>query len=423
VGGAVMLARVLARAKQRRRELAVIMLVVMAAGTWFWVTLSRLEPVTALSVSSNGRYVISTHEDGALVLWNVERKKREVLSNEANIYSAYFIEGGDAFLWQDQDDVVYVQRVNGEVLEQFEHFPTYGHVMDSTFSDYLASDERWNIFHGHGDSMQPVMQDGISPSFVGSGKILRLTLSEQGRMFVSAGSDNRGGAPSVDMEEVPPVSPENRFSSYSGLTLWDLDTLSPIALLPGNSYKLDATISPDGQWVVSGDENGIGLFWDTNTPEDRQRLADYDHGIFLEGLPEGLPENEYRDKSELIPVPESSKPNQWGGILSLATSTTIAITFINGSEEFLRIGYSQYRKDGTSQTYAALFEAGNPWPQAYLDLGTDPFPSINNYSRNLSIDSAPDANLLVTGHAFDGGITVYRYDPEERTLTKEWVGR
>ncbi|TVP52679.1 MAG: WD40 repeat domain-containing protein, partial [Halomonas sp.] len=325
--------------------------------------MDRLEPVMALGVSSDGKYVVTTHEDGALVLWDVERKKREVLSNEANIYSAYFIEESDAFLWQDQNDLVYVQSVNGEVIEKFEHFPTYGHLMDSTFSDYLASDIDWNIFHGYGDDMQPVMQDGVSPSFKGSGKILKLTLSEQGRKFVSAGLGDRE-SPSVD--EVSAVAPERRFSNYTGVTLWNLDTFQPIAMLPGNSFKVDATISPDGQWVVSGDENGIGLFWDTNTPEDRKRLADYDHGIFLEGLPEGLPENEYRDKSELIPVPESSKPNQWGGILSLATSTTIAIAFINGSEEFLRIGYSQYRSDGSSQTYAGLFEAGNPWPQAYL---------------------------------------------------------
>ena len=396
-----------------------VLFILLASGVLAWQFMDRLEPVMALGVSSDGKYVVTTHEDGALVLWDVERKKREVLSNEANIYSAYFIEESDAFLWQDQNDLVYVQSVNGDVIEKFEHFPTYGHVMDSTFSDYLASDIDWNIFHGYGDDMQPVMQDGVSPSFKGSGKILKLTLSEQGRKFVSAGLGDRE-SPSVD--EVPAVAPERRFSNYTGVTLWNLDTFQPIAMLPGNSFKVDATISPDGQWVVSGDENGIGLFWDTNTPEDRKRLADYDHGIFLEGLPEGLPENEYRDKSELIPVPESSKPDQWGGILSLATPTTIAINFINGSEEFLRIGYSQYRKDGTSQTYAALFEVGNPWPQAYLDLGTDPFPSINNYSRNLSIDSAPDANLLVTGHAFGGGITVYRYDPEERTLAKEWVG-
>jgi hypothetical protein len=397
-----------------------VLFMLLASGVFAWRLMDSLEPVTALSVSSDGRYVVTTHEDGALVLWNVDDKKREVLSNEANIYSAYFIEGGDAFLWQDQDDVVYVQRVDGEVVEKFEHFPTYGHVMDSTFSDYLASDIDWNIFHGHGEAMQPVMQDGISPSFKGAGKILKITLSEQGRKFVSAGLGDRE-SPSID--EVPAVAPDRRFSNYTGVTLWDLDTFQPIAMLPGNSFKVDASISPDGEWVVSGDENTLGFFWNTELPEGRHRMASYDHGLYLDNLPEGLHENEYWDESELIDVPKKDKPDQYGIYRPLATPTTIAIAFINGSEEFLRIGYSQYRSDGTSQTYAALFEAGNPWPQAYLDLGTDPFPSINNYSRNLSIDSAPDANLLVTGHAFDGGITVYRYDPEERTLTKEWVGR
>ncbi len=354
------------------------------------------------------------------MLWDIERRKREVLSSEANIYSAYFIEESDAFLWQGLDNIVRVQRVTGEVIEEFEHFPTYGHVMDSTLSNYLASDIDWNIFHGHGEAMRPVMQDGISPSFQGSGKILKITLSEEGRKFVSAGLGDRE-SPSI--EEVAAVAPERRFSNYTGVTLWDLDTFQPIAMLPGNSYKVDATISPDGQWVVSGDENTLGFFWKTDSPETRYRMASYDHGIFREGLPEGLQEDEYWDESHLIAVPKSTKADKWGNTRSLATPTTIAIAFINGSEEFLRIGYAHDDGEGMSRTYAALFEAGNPWPQAYLDLGRNPFPSVNNYSRNLSIDSAPEANLLVTGQAFDGGINVYRYDPETRTLTKEWVGR
>ena len=406
--------------KQKIIALVIVVGTVLALAYYGVLMLTRLEPVTSISVSSDGRYVISAHEDGALVLWDIDAQKREQLSDNANLYSAYFIPEGDAFLWQDQDDVVYVQRVDGEVIEEFEHFTTYGHVMSADREHYLSSNQTWNIYHGHGDALRPVLRDSQSPSFTGTGQVLNLSMG--GDFFVSGGSGSPGG----ELEDSPPVREEEDFrfsSSYGGVTLWDIDTLEPVAKLPGNSSKTYATISPDGQWVVSGDENGIGLFWDTNTPENRKRLADYDHGIFLEDLPEGLPENEYRDKSELISVPESSKPDKWGKIRSLATSTTIALAFINGSEEFLRIGYSQYRSDGTSQTYAALFEAGNPWPQAYLDLGTDPFPSVNDYSRNLSIDSAPDANLLVTGHAFDGGITVYRYDPDDRTLAKEWVGR
>ncbi|EHJ91237.1 WD40 repeat domain-containing protein [Vreelandella boliviensis] len=393
---------------------------VLAMGYYGVRAFTSLEPVTSLSVSSDGRYVISAHEDGALVLWNTETQQRDQLADNANLYSAYFIPEGDAFLWQDQDDVVHVQGVDGEVIEEFEHFPTYGHAMSADREHYLSSNQTWNIYHGHGDALQPVLLDSTSPSFTGTGQVLNLSMG--GDFFVSGGSGSPGG----ELDDSPPVREEDEYrfsSSYGGVTLWNLDTLMPVAKLPGNSSKTYATISPDGQWVVSGDENTIGLFWNTEAPEERYRMASYDHGIYRDNLPEGLEEDEYWDESHLISVPESSKPDKWGSIRSLATPKTIAIAFINGSEEFLRIGHAQYEGGDMSRTYAALFEAGNPWPQAYLDLGTDPFPSVNNYSRNLSIDSAPDANLLVTGHAFDGGITVYRYDPEERTLAKEWVGR
>ncbi|MDQ7727372.1 WD40 repeat domain-containing protein [Halomonas sp. SpR8] len=381
---------------------------------------TRLEPVTSLSVSSDGRYVISAHEDGALVLWDIDAQQREKLADDSNLYSAYFIPEGDAFLWQDQNDVVYVQRVDGEVVEEFEHFPTYGHVMSADRQHYLSSNQTWNIYHGYGDALRPVLLDSQSPSFTGTGQVLNLSMG--GGFFVSGGSGSPGG----ELEDSPPVREEDEFrfsSSYGGVTLWDIDTLEPVAKLLGNSSKTYATISPDGQWVVSGDENTIGLFWNTELPEERHRMASYDHGLYRDNLPEGLEEDEYWDESQLISVPESTKQDKWGNIRSLATPKTIAIAFVNDSEEFLRIGQAQYEGKEMSRAYAALFEGGNPWPQAYLDLGTDPFPSINNYSRNLSIDSAPDANMLVTGHAFDGGITVYRYDPEERTLAKEWVGR
>jgi hypothetical protein len=381
---------------------------------------SRLEPVTSLSVSSEGRYVVSIHEDARLVLWDLKKRKREIISESANLYSAYFIEESDAFLWQDHDNVVRVQRIDGEVIEAFEHFPIYGHVMTHDMQEYLSVNKTWNIYHGHSDALRPVLRDSRSPSFTGTGQVLNLSIG--GRYFVSGGSGSPGG----EIENSPPVREEEEYrfsSSYGGVTLWSLDTLTPVAKLPGNSSKTYATISPDGQWVVSGDENTIGLFWNTVSPEQRHRMADYDHGIYLDDTPYEEGDSRNWDESELIPVPESTKPDKWGNIRSLATPTTVAIAFINGSKEFLRIGHAHYESGGMSRTYAALFEAGNPWPQAYLDLGIDPFPSVNNYSRNLSIDSAPEANLLVTGQAFEGGINVYRYDPEERTLTKEWVGR
>ncbi|MGC3874087.1 hypothetical protein ACPF7Z_12545 [Halomonas sp. GXIMD04776] len=109
----------------------------------------------------------------------------------------------------------------------------------------------------------------------------------------------------------------------------------------------------------------------------------------------------------------ADKPDRWGD-RHLTTDTTAALAFINDSQEFLRFGYRSH--------WVALFEAGNPWPQKYFDLGDDPHPSTSSYLRSLSIATSPQAKVLVTGHRDDGGITVYRYDPEARTLTKEWVG-
>ncbi|HET8791470.1 MAG TPA: WD40 repeat domain-containing protein, partial [Modicisalibacter sp.] len=177
--------------------------------------------------------------------------------------------------------------------------------------------------------------------------------------------------------------------------------------------KVDAVISSDGQWVVTGDENTIGLYWNTDNPSKKNWMASYTGGIFLEDSDYDLDDPRKFDKSGLIPVPLADEPDRWGD-RSVVTTTTVALAFINDSEEFLRFG--------TYSHWVALFEAGNPWPQKYFNLGTEPWPSTSSYLRSLSIATSPQANVLVTGHRDDGGISVYRYDPKARTLTKEWVG-
>ena len=105
----------------------------------------------------------------------------------------------------------------------------------------------------------------------------------------------------------------------------------------------------------------------------------------------------------MIPVPDD------------ANQSTIAIKFIHDSQYYLRFGYDSHT--------AALFEVDNPWPIKYFDLGDDPFPATASYSRNLAIDTAPRANILVMGQRDGGGILVYRFDPDELTLERVWVGR
>lgn len=355
--------------------------------------------VMAISVSSDGHYAISTHRSKELVLWDLEAKSHKVLSEEANIYSAFFVPGRDAFLWQDTHDVVRVQTIHGEILKQFKHFPTYGQVITKDLQTYLASDDQWNLFAGYGESKEPVLKDGISPSFVGTGKLLNLSLATENPLFISAGRGTDDSA----IEDYSPIDSDRRFSKYKGVTLWNLNTLEPIAKLRGNSVKTHATISPDGKWVVSGDENGIGLFWHTEPPFERQRLSDAHSGIFLDDSPYEAGDPRNRNESQLIKAPQGVNDN------------TLAVAFISDSNYFLRFGNDSHK--------IALFKAGNPWPQKYFDLGKSPALVTYGwqYSRSTAIATSPESGVLVMGHKSDGGLSVYRFDEQTKTLERTWV--
>ena len=388
--------------KRLRKPFGVILLIVVVAwgiaASWLPV---QYGPVVAASVSDDGRYAITSHRDNKLVLWDLEQHSHDVLAENANTYSAYFVPGREAFIWQDLSNVVRVQSVDGTVIKQFQNFATYGQVIDHSLTHYLSADDHWNIYSGAGEHQTPVLNDGISPSFVGTGKLLNLAMARDRLVFVTAGS-NSDEAPITDYA---PIDPDRRFSRYSGVTLWNLDTLKPIAKLPGNSAKTDATISPDGQWVVSGDENGIGLFWNTNQPGRRRRLATHNFGIYLDDAPYEPGDLRKWDKSHLIKAPPGT------------TDITLAVAFIDHSRYFLRFGNNSHQ--------AALFKAGNPWPQKYFDLGESPqlVTYGSQYSRNTAIATSPKAGVLVMGHRYGGGISVYRFDADTLTLERTWVVR
>ena len=89
------------------------------------------DPVISLSVSTDGRYVISAHvtEDadrhkpiGQLVLWDIEKKEKTILARNANAFSAFFIPDSHQFMWQDNKNIVHIQNVEGKEIENFPHF-------------------------------------------------------------------------------------------------------------------------------------------------------------------------------------------------------------------------------------------------------------------------------------------------------------
>ena len=219
---------------------------------------SATSGVASLGVSSDGQYIITAHGRDELVLWDVAKKEKKLLAKNANPYSAYFIPDSHGFMWQDTNNVVHIQDVNGQEIKQFSHFETEGHIITADKSFYLSADTWGKLYKGYGDNLVPIYTDEpIAPS-------QPYTLSIHGNYILSTYNTitGRNDPPAETNLTANPVNPDiHKKSSYAGVTLWDKTTLKPIARLWGNSGRTTGRISPDGKWVVAGSDNRGKFMW------------------------------------------------------------------------------------------------------------------------------------------------------------------
>ena len=370
----------------------------------------QTDPVISLSVSTDGRYAISGHAAretrsvnprGQIVLWDIEKKTKTILSDNANSFSAMFIPESHEFMWQDQKRVIHIQNVEGKEIKSFLHPSVQNHRITADKSFYLSVDFWGRIYKGYGDEIQPVYTDGgptINP----------YSLSIVDNYFLSVtdtchGLDDPVAETNLTANPVNPSS--SKKSSYDGVTLWDKNTLKPIAKLIGNCGSTNGLISPDGKWVITGGENGTYYTWEINNLNNRLRLA-YQDLYIKEGKLK-----EY-DETKVLYIPKEVEER---GI----SFGTVAYAFLTESE-FIGLGRSA-NKNGKGNEFAALFTVGNPWVIGYVEIGNNPSISTNYFQRNLSVSSSPTAHILVTGQATSGGINVYKYHPDKMELEKIWV--
>jgi len=369
----------------------------------------QTDPVISLSVSTDGRYAISGHAArktnsvsprGQMVLWDIEKKQKTILSDNANSFSALFIPDSHEFMWQDQNDIVHMQNVEGQEIKSFKHPHVQNHRITADKSFYLSVDFWGRIYKGYGDEIQPVYTDGgptINP----------YSLSIVDNYFLSVtdtchGLDDPVAETNLTANPVNPSS--SKKSSYDGVTLWDKNTLKPIAKLIGNCGSTNGLISPDGKWVITGGENTTYYMWEIDNLNNRQPLSIPNNwGIYDE-------EKYKNDKS--IPLPEKLKDEP-------VSVGTVAYAFLSETD-YVGLGRSG-RKNGEGFQFAALYKAGEPWIKAYVEIGNNPSISTNYFQRNLSVSSSPTAHILVTGQATGGGVNVYKYHPDKMELEKIWV--
>ena len=358
---------------------------------------SSTKGVRNLSISSDGRYVVSAHYGKKLVLWDLEKRTKEVIAERVNTNSPYFIPNSHDFMWQDKNNIVHIQNVEGKKITHFKHYKVERHLMSEDRKLYISADQTGEIYKGYGDEMKPIYTDTPIRQHY------NFALSD--KYFLSSSS---GGPyePDSAVEFNPKedlVQPSiYKKSSYNGLVLWDRKTLKPIARLGGLGGRSDALFSPDGKWIIAGGENKRDYMWSIDDLNHRQPLASI-HGFYDEN-------SKVRENSGNRPIPEG---------ISLATPHTVAYAFVTDTE-FIQLTQTGMI-DGTGNDYVNLYTVGDPWIKAYVEIGFEPAISTNAFEKSNSVDSSPKAHILVTGQAAHGGINVYRYHPDKMTLEKIWV--
>ena len=396
---------------KKNKLIKVLITVLLLIVIYIFYQYNRTAPIISLSVSTDGRYVVSGHVGrntnpsnpiGQLVLWDIEKKTKTVLSKNANAFSAMFIPDSHEFMWQDDKDIIYMQNVDGQVIKSFQHpFTLQNHRITANKSFYLSADMYNHLYLGQEDALKPVYTDGAATS-------KPVDLSIVGDYFLSVTPTCHGPNDPVAETNLTanPINPsEYKKSSYDGVTLWDKNTLKPVAKLNGNCGATNGLISPDGKWVITGGENGAYYMWEINNLNNRLSLAFQDEYIKNENI------KKY-DKNEVLYIPKEIEER---GI----SMGKVAYAFVTETE-FIGLGKSE-NKDGDGNEFASLFTTGNPWVKGYVEIGNNPSISTNYFQRNLSVSSSPKAHILVTGQATGGGINVYKYHPEKMELEKIWV--
>ena len=387
------------------RRWAGIIITTFAIGLFF-LFYNPTDPALSVSVSTDGRYVISGHASrkahwsqpiGQMVLWDIEKKTKQIISTKANALSAMFIPDSHEFMWQDGNDIIYVQNVEGQQIKSFKHpFTIQNHRITADKAFYLSADANNHLYLGYGENIKIVYNDGAS-----IGKPVDLSIV--GDHFLSVTDTCHGSNDPVVETNLtePPVNPSSsKKSSYSGVTLWDKNTLKPIAKLIGNCGSTSGLISPDGKWVIASGENLLNYMWSTNDFNQRLELEHVDDTVIYRLPPE-------QGEKHPIPVPKKYDNKQ------ITLNHTVAVSFLTEKEFVL------FNKTNADELIP-VYTVGDPLIKGYVETGK-PYVSTDYFQRNLSVSSSPTAHILVTGQATGGGINVYKYHPDKMELEKIWV--
>ena len=191
------------------------------------------------------------------------------------------------------------------------------------------------------------------------------------------------------------------------------------------------TITPDSHYVVTADENKMGIKYDLKKQKLLQTKSGYAHFFFR--TPEApIKSYLYRRKPYIHGNRNLHAADNIVGINFISPRQVIvAFRGIDATFDYLglyNINKLRYINMDDGSKAAAYFPH-------YLKLDTKAitvhkngkthkktiYPETQSFLRSQSFDTAPQANRVVMGQANGGGIMVYQYDPDKQKLKLIWA--
>ena len=354
--------------------------------------------VMVVSVSTDGNYAITTDLGRKAILWDLKNHKKKILSRKANIYSAYFIKNSHNLMWQqDSDNEVVIENVAGKVIKKFNPgFKTKGQVIAFDLQNYFAGDKNLNVFW-----LQQKQNSPSNNKFISMGQVIHLKLLANKQYSLAYD-------PKATSHEYDQIIKEKDILKKTGplaaIALWDI---KDIFIFPESSVKSFATLSPDGKYAVAWDYYNSVYVW--NTIEGKTLFEFGENGwskYFVGKVPKTKVTEDYAATLKVKP------PQDFEDTFGTYPDNIFTVKFIDQDH------YLRFFDDTPS--YAILYKVTDPKPLKYLKFGR-PIIGVNgDNGNNQSIDTSPNANILVTGKMNSGGILVYKYNPKTHELTKIW---
>jgi len=339
--------------------------------------------IMVVSVSSDGRYAITTDLYKHAVLWNLQEHSYKIIAKDANVYSAYFIKHTNDYMYQnDASNEVVVKNVDGKIVKKFNPgFASYGQILASNEKQYAAPDKLSNVFlinTSTGKKKQLNISyciqnydakpyHGSIPTsactgFVGAGKLLNLAFSPKYKYLTGSG--------------------------FSRLYIWNLLQYTG-KVIEKNDAQTFATISPGGQYVVSGGQSGNIYVFD---------LAS---GKYVKAIE--------RFKYQTV-------------TLKFIANDQLMAFFYGGPPLVTIYSFPEGKTLKQISLLTPKQQKANKAGSYTNDYGNDgSFPVSNSYVRDQAIDTSPSAHVLVMAMSGKNGIVVYHYNPNTQTLKQVWA--